>query len=95
MKKRLSQSLPLICLLVAVALVSSTATLLLTDARGIAPGPAGASEKYGRLEEVLSIVERDYYVEPDEDALLTGAVRGLLDSLDDPYTYYYSAEEMA
>lgn len=95
MKKRLSQSLPLICLLVAVALVSSTATLLLTDARGIAPERAGAPEKYDRLEEVLSIVERDYYVEPDEDALLTGAVRGLLDSLDDPYTYYYSAEEMA
>ena len=49
MKKRLSQSLPLICLLVAVALVSSTATLLLTDARGIAPERAGAPEKYDRL----------------------------------------------
>ncbi|NLG24712.1 MAG: S41 family peptidase, partial [Clostridiales bacterium] len=51
-------------------------------------------ERYKRLQEVLDVVEQQYYVDPDEDRLLQGAIDGLLESLDDPYTYYYTPEEM-
>jgi len=51
-------------------------------------------QRYSRLEEVRQIVEANYYTEVDDDALITGAVRGMLDSLGDDYTFYYSVEEM-
>lgn len=52
-------------------------------------------EKYASLDELTQMVEQYYYVEPDMDAMLQGAKRGLLAGLNDPYTYYYSAEEYA
>ena len=51
--------------------------------------------KYERLEEILEIVQENYYKEVDEQTLLTGAMRGMLDSLEDPYTFYYTPEEMS
>ena len=35
-----------------------------------------------------------YYVDVDDDALMTGAVRGMMASLGDPYTFYYTPDEM-
>ena len=52
-------------------------------------------ERYERLQFVLDIVNENYYTSVDQDALLTGAVRGLLNSLGDPYTFYYTPEEMS
>lgn len=52
-------------------------------------------EQYASLDELTQLVEQYYYVQPDMDAMLEGAKRGLLAGLDDPYTYYYSAEEYA
>ncbi len=41
------------------------------------------------LEEVLTLVERDFYGEiPDKQTLTHGAIRGLLMTLDDPYTSF-------
>ena len=37
----------------------------------------------------------DYYKEVDSETLIQGAIDGMLASLDDPYTFYYSPEEMA
>ena len=51
--------------------------------------------KYAALDEITSMVEYYYYMEPDMDAMLEGAKRGLLAGLDDPYTYYYNPEEYA
>ena len=50
-------------------------------------------QKYASLDTLSQMVEEYYYVEPDFDAMLEGAKRGLLAGLGDPYTYYYSAEE--
>jgi carboxyl-terminal processing protease len=52
-------------------------------------------ERFERLQFVLDIVNNNYYISADEDSLLTGAVRGLLNSLGDPYTFYYTPEEMS
>jgi carboxyl-terminal processing protease len=50
-------------------------------------------EKYAALDDIAQIVEQYFYVQPDEDAMLEGAKRGLLAGLNDPYTFYYSPEE--
>ncbi len=36
----------------------------------------------------------EYYLKVDENALLEGAVRGMAESLKDPYTVYYTKEQM-
>jgi carboxyl-terminal processing protease len=50
-------------------------------------------QKYASLDTLSQMVEEYYYVEPDFDAMLEGAKRGLLAGLGDPYTYFYNAEE--
>lgn len=52
-------------------------------------------ERYASLDEVSKIVEEYYYIQPDMDAMLEGAKRGLLAGLGDPYTYYYSPDEFS
>lgn len=51
--------------------------------------------RYSALDDLSQIVEQYYYEEPDLDAMLDGAKRGLLAGLGDPYTYYYSADDYA
>jgi len=50
-------------------------------------------QKYAALDVLGQMVEEYYYQQPDLDAMLEGAKRGLLAGLGDPYTYYYNAEE--
>ena len=49
--------------------------------------------KYQEMDELVSTVEEYYYQEPDIDAMVQNAERGLLYGLEDPYTFYYSPEE--
>lgn len=53
-----------------------------------------ALERYRRLEEVYDTLIQDYYVPLDEETLVTGAVRGMMEAVEDPYTFYYTTEEM-
>ena len=47
-----------------------------------------------RFEQVYRFVVRNYVDEVDPDALIEGAVAGLLESLDDPHTTYLDTEAM-
>ena len=49
--------------------------------------------RYSKMDTILQYVETWYYEEPDVDALIENATRGLLYGLDDPYTFYYNEEE--
>lgn len=51
--------------------------------------------RYAEMDEILQLVEAYYYQEPDVNAMLETAERGLLYGLEDPYTYYYNPEEYA
>ena len=51
-------------------------------------------QKYERLDDIIRIIEEYYYIDVDEEVMITGALRGALDSLGDPYTFYYTPEEM-
>ena len=50
-------------------------------------------KKYEKLDEILAYIEEYYYQEPDVDAMMEMAARGLLAGLEDPYTFYYNAQE--
>ena len=98
MKRKNLMILAIVWLLVMVSIVASTLTLLFSDR-----APAGRHwvsgseyemiERYAKLEEVRSTLMEEYYREVDADALMTGAIRGMMAVLDDPYTYYYSPDE--
>ena len=48
-----------------------------------------------RAEEIFALVESQYYQEVDAEALETAAIDGMLASLGDPYTFYYTDEAYA
>lgn len=51
---------------------------------------SNAYDFFGTLVDIRSEVVRNYVTEPDHDALLKGAIGGMIESLDDPYTTYLS-----
>jgi len=51
--------------------------------------------RYAKMDTILQYVEAWYYKEPDVDALIENATRGLLYGLEDPYTFYYNEAEWA
>ncbi|MBQ9306308.1 MAG: S41 family peptidase [Clostridia bacterium] len=51
--------------------------------------------KIDTLVEMMEIVQENYYEDVDEKTLLDGAAQGMLRSLGDPYTFYYTAESFA
>lgn len=99
MKRKVIVIAAIIWMMVAVAIVScgATAWLLGDDEqvlRVVSEEEYRLIERYERLEEVRSTLENDYYEEVSDETLVTGAIRGMMDSLGDPYTFYYTPEEM-
>lgn len=104
MSKRLIVALAVVWMIVLVASISSSMTLALCGLGGdessrgrilVTDEEYEIIDRYGRVQEILELVETNYYKEVDEEAMLTGAIRGMLDSLEDPYTFYYTPEEMS
>jgi len=60
------------------------------------PSLAGDNSAAGTetLEEILDQVQRYHISNPDSDILVQGAIEGLIDSLNDPYTEYISPERL-
>jgi len=58
--------------------------------------PAGASGAIdlSRFNEVLDLVEQRHVGDETEQQLIDGAIRGLVESLNDPYSQYLTSEEM-
>jgi len=61
-----------------------------------AAGAAGASGAIdlSRFNEVLDLVESRHVGDKTEEALVDGAIKGLVESLNDPYSQYLTGEEM-
>ncbi|MBR0406961.1 MAG: S41 family peptidase [Clostridia bacterium] len=49
--------------------------------------------RFKKMDTILQYVETYYIEEPDTDKMIENATKGLLFALEDPYTYYYDAEE--
>jgi len=73
------------------------AALLLCLLALAAPAGAavGVAEGARVLEEILEHVHREHVRQPAVDRLVEGAIRGMLETLEDPYTQYFSPEEAA
>ena len=52
-----------------------------------------SGDKFKKLEKVLSIVEKEFLFEYDMEKLEEGAIRGMLEALEDPYTNYFNVNE--
>lgn len=100
MKRRAVIVAAVVWMLVIVAIASSGLTLILTGAangqavRLVSESEYEIIDRYRRLEEVRQTLVNDYYIPLDEEDLVTGAIRGMMDSIGDPYTFYYTPEEM-
>jgi len=53
-----------------------------------------ATEFFDRLVDIRSEIVRNYVDEPDEQQMMMGAIDGMLDTLEDPYTVYFTAEQL-
>ncbi len=51
-------------------------------------------ENVVKFNQVRSILKKDYYQSVDENKLIEGAIYGLAESLQDPYTVYFNKEQM-
>ncbi len=83
MKKSVRLLSVLICLLLTVG--TASADVVVSDA------DYEIFEKFMKLAKIEWILDNSYLWEYDEDALLEGAVNGMLGALDDVYTFYYDA----
>lgn len=87
MLARLTAALISLVLLAAVAVVSFEYGTRAGAAPTAAAAPADTSLDF--LEEIMAEVQRDSVRPPDDEKLVDGAVRGLLEALGDPYARYY------
>lgn len=93
-------------MLILTALASALVTLtvaerwLLAETGAEPPAEAAPSGSEGltgreaaRLGEVLDLIERKYFVPVDREKLLDGAIRGMFETLDDPYSAWLDKSE--
>lgn len=91
--------LPLItragALLLAVTLAVGVYTLGYNNGSvGSTPTAAGGAVNLSRFNEVLNLVEQRHVGDETEQQLVDGAIKGLVESLDDPYSQYLTSDEM-
>lgn len=88
---------------IMIAVISCTATLLVSGRtarvdgetrRWVTQAEYDTIQRYSRLEEVRRTLLKDYYRELDGDDLVLGAIRGMTGAIGDPYTFYYTPEEL-
>lgn len=100
MKKRTILLVSTLWLLALIAIASAILTMMLVDdqnggkAHLVSEADYQIIERYRRLDEVRTRLSEEYYEPVDDETLVLGAIRGMMDSLDDPYTFYYTTEEM-
>lgn len=87
MKKKSFGLLGAVWLVVMIAIIASALMFIHSSGEIL--------QRYSRLEEVRKILLEDYYVEVDEETLINGAIEGMMASIEDSYTFYYTPEAMA
>ena len=89
----------IIWILVMVGVCASTLTLMFTggslfSSHWVSDAEYSVIERYSRLETIRTTLEAEYYAEVDDETLMNGAAKGMMAALNDPYTFYYTPEEM-
>ena len=96
MNKRPAQILALVWAAVMIAILSSALTLAVAggDRRQVTQEEYERVQRYARLDEVRKTLMTQYYQPLEEDALVTGAIKGMAAAAGDIYTFYYTPDEM-
>lgn len=99
MKQKNVLILAIVWLMVMVSVVASALTLLASGkssdrTRWVSREEYEMIERYSRLEEVRARLSEGYFQEVSDEELMTGALKGMMDSVEDPYTFYYTPDEM-
>ena len=55
--------------------------------------PRGSYKQYEKFLSLKNYLLKNYYRELDEDQLIEGAIKGMFNSIGDPYTLYMDAKE--
>ena len=93
-KKRITLPTALMLMFLAVITTANITLYVAADYYGTRLGNLQASEeKYSKLAEVSSIVEKYFVGEYDEEELMDGAISGYVSALGDKWSGYYTAEE--
>ncbi len=85
-----------VILVIVTTVITFTVTSTLFFATSLFPNIfGGLGGKYSKISKITQVMNK-YYVEPLEDKLLLeGAARGIVASVQDPYSHYMDAEEYA
>lgn len=85
----------IIAVLVTVALITAGSAIFLkyADVYGVIAQLSGQKSQTEKLEAILKSVLHGHIEELDEDALVDAAIKGMLSSIGDPYTYYLNSSE--
>ena len=52
-------------------------------------------KQYAALDQIAAYISEYYYIDSDFDTLLEGAKRGMVQALEDPYSFYYNPEQFS
>ncbi|OLN23168.1 peptidase S41 [Domibacillus antri] len=86
------QFIMMVFALVFVTAAVTTITLAFGDEKAVEVG-APARPEFNKLYEAYDKIEESYYEDVDQDALVNGAINGMIDALEDPYSDYMNVEE--
>ncbi|MDO4720096.1 MAG: S41 family peptidase [Peptostreptococcaceae bacterium] len=81
-----------ICVLITF-FISVSGTISLMGSNFIANGQDDDYKKFKQVLELKRTIERDFYQEISEEALIEGMKKGVFEGLEDPYSQYYNADE--
>ncbi|MBQ6595546.1 MAG: S41 family peptidase [Clostridia bacterium] len=100
MKKKTLVILAVVWMMVIVAIGASALTAILLSRNGSAAVHMVSNDEYAvisryhRLDEVRQRLMEDYYQPLEEADLIKGAIDGMMATVGDPYTFYYTAQQM-
>ncbi len=94
-KKKYVRAIIISALISALVFTLGTAFIMIrADFPGIISMMVGKnSDSTAKLEAILNDISKSHLYEIDKTKLIDNAIKGMLDSIDDPYTYYLSADE--
>ena len=81
-------------IIILTTAVNFTVGTLVTSSLGFGYAiPRGSYKQYEKFLSLKNYLLKNYYKELDEDKLIEGAIKGMFNSIGDPYTLYMNAEE--
>lgn len=82
--------------LICVAIISGGAVYIgQNQSTLVSEDQTSSNDELQKIHNLYDTLQESYYKEVDEDALIEGALKGMTDALDDPYTTYLGKDEAA